>query len=126
VPRQETFLSETANGVLIEVLKTYDRSYAHEVLRSMSSDAQSSLAAALQIEEHYDPADIPDPDGIEYEDFLWQELCDVAREDVRADPNLFSFFVVSETKAGKAEELYVSPDWPSAEEFAKNRMGNRI
>jgi hypothetical protein len=35
---------------------------------------------------------------------------------------LSSFFVVVETNAGKAEELYVTPDWPSAEVFARNRI----
>jgi hypothetical protein len=41
---------------------------------------------------------------------------------VRQDPNLYSFFVVTETRAGKAEDLYIAPDWPSAEAFAKNRI----
>jgi hypothetical protein len=122
MPRQETFLVEKANDVVIEVLKTYDRSYAREVLRNMSDEALKNLAAALELTEQYDAADIPEPDEDDYEGFLWDVLCDVAREDVRQDPNLYSFFVVVESKAGKAEELYVSPDWPSAEEFAKRRL----
>jgi|ERR1700739_2345232 len=122
MPRQESFLVEKVNGVEIEVLKTYDKSYAHEVFRGMGADALKALAATLSLTENYEASDIPDPDDAEYEDFLWEEICDGAREDVRLDPNLYSFFVVVETKAGKAEELYVSPDWPSAEEFAKKRL----
>jgi hypothetical protein len=122
MPRQETFFSEAANDVLVEVTKTYDRSYAREVFGSIDEEATSALATALDIKGNYEPNDIPDPDGTNYEDFLWHELCEAAREDVRQDPNLYSFFVVSETQAGKTEDLYVSPDWPSAELFAKERL----
>jgi hypothetical protein len=126
MPRQETFLRENANGVAIEVLKTYDRSYAREVFGSMSGEAGKALAEALKIKENYEQADIPKPDGSDYEDFLWEELCDAAREDVRQDPNLYSFFVVSESKAGRTADLYVSPDWPSAEEFTKRRLNEAL
>jgi len=122
MPRQETFLRENVNGVAIEVSKIYDRSYAREVFGRMSGEAEKALAEALEIEQKYERADIPEPDGSNYEDFLWEELCEAAREDVRQDPNLYSFFVVSESKAGRTEDLYVSPDWPSAEEFAKRRL----
>jgi hypothetical protein len=122
MPRQETFLRESVNGVAIEVLKTYDRSYAREVFGRMSDEAEKALAKAFAIKKNYEQADIPESGGSDYEDFLWEELCDAAREDVRQDPNLYSFFVVSETKAGKTEDLFVSPDWPSAEAFAKARL----
>ena len=122
MPRQETFLRENVNGVAIEVLKTYDRSYAREVFGRMSDEAEEALAEALEIEESYERADIPEHGGNDYEDFLWEELCKAAREDVRQDPNLYSFFVVSESKGGRSEDLYISPDWPSAEEFAKKRI----
>ena len=126
MPRQETFLRENANGVAIEVLKTYDRSYAREVFGRMSDEAEKALAAALKIEENNERADIPGAGGSDYEDFLWEELCDAAREDVRQDPKLYSFFVVSESKAGRTDDLYVSPDWPSAEEFAKKRLAEVV
>ena len=54
--------------------------------------------------------------------FCGRKLCEAAREDVRNDPSLYSFFVVSEASAAKHEDLYVSPDWPSAEEFARRRL----
>jgi len=41
---------------------------------------------------------------------------------VRQSPRLYSFFVVTETKAGEAEDIYISADWPSAEMFAKKRV----
>ena len=125
MPKQETFLHEAANGVEVEVLKTYDESYAQEVFRGMSPKALEALAATLSLADNYEASDIPAPDAAEYEDFLWDEICEEAIEDVRQSPTLSSFFVVVESKAGKAEELYVSPDWPSAEEFAKQRLALR-
>ncbi len=124
MPRQQTFLTEAVDGVVIEVLKTYDQSYAREVFESMSQESRSVLAEALEIEKNYDRSDIPDPNGLDFDSFLWDELHDAAREDVRQDPNLLSFFVVSETKTGKGQDVYVSPDWPSAEQFARRRLAD--
>ena len=126
MPRQETFLREAANGVEVEVLKTYDKSYAHDVYQGMSTEAQEVLATALNLTEKYEASDIPAPDATDYEDFLWDEICDAAVEDVRQSPTLSSFFVVVETNAGKSEELYVSPDWPSAEAFARTRIEGNL
>jgi hypothetical protein len=126
MPRQETFLREAANGVETEVLKTYDKSYAHEVFRGMSPDVLEAVAAALQLAEKYEATDIPASDTAEYTDFLWDEICDAAIEDVRQSPVLSSFFVVVETIAGKSEELYVSPDWLSAEAFARKRIEDSL
>ncbi len=122
MPRQESFLRESINGVEVEVLKTYDRAYARQVFDSIDEEATNALATALDVEGNYEPGDIPDRNGSDYEDFLWQELCEAAREDVRQDRNLYSFFIVSETQAGKTEDLYISPDWPSAEAFAQERL----
>jgi hypothetical protein len=122
VPRQEVFFQQKTGNKSIEVVKTFDRSYAREVFMAMDDNATSTLTAALDVTGKYDPSDIPDVAGSEYEDFLWEELCEAAREDVRLDPSLYSFFVVSETMGGKTEDLYISPDWPSAEAFAKSRL----
>ena len=43
-------------------------------------------------------------------------------DQARERDNLFSFFVVNEIKGGHSESLYVSPDWPSAEDFAKRYL----
>jgi hypothetical protein len=119
LPKQETFFEQRAGNRQVRVIKTYDPSYAREVFRSMDKDALRTLGAALEIDSNYDPADIPDPAGPEYEDFLWDELLQAGIEDVRLDPNLRSFFVVSEDAGGNSEDLYVSADWTSAEGFAK-------
>lgn len=126
MPQQEQFFEQRAGDRRVEVIKTYDRSYAREVFGAIGDDARKALEAALDIGANYEPADIPDPDGSEYDDFLWEELLEAAREDVRQDPNLYSFFVVSETRAGKTGDLYVSPDWPSAEAFARRRLPGGI
>jgi len=119
MPRQEVFFEQSTGGRRVEVLKTYDQSYAREVFNDLDSEAREALATALDLKKNYEPADIPAPEGIEYDDFLWDELFEAAREDVRSDPNLYSFFVVAEDGDGKSEDLYISPDWPSAEAFAK-------
>ncbi len=123
MPRQEVFFEEQTGDRRVEVLKTYDRTYAREVFNRIDTEARKALAAALELETSYEPADIPDPDGSDYDDFLWDELLEAAREDVRNDPNLYSFFVVSEARSAQAQDLYISPDWPSAEAFAKKRLG---
>ena len=122
MPRQEIFFEEQTGNRRVEVLKTYDRTYAREVFNGIDTEARKALAAALELEKNYEPADIPDPDGSDYDDFLWEELLEAAREDVRNDPNLYSFFVVSEAGSAQAQDLYISPDWPSAEAFAKKRL----
>lgn len=119
MPSQELFFERNVGGRRIEVVKTYDRSYAREVFASLDNEATKILADALKVTEKYDQGDIPDANSSDYEGFLWEELLEAAQEDVRLDPNLYSFFVVSETRAGKAESLFISTDWPSAESFAK-------
>ena len=122
MPQQESFLRESANGTTVEVIKTYDKSYAREVFSSVDDEALKSLAMSLELAKNYEPADIPDPEGPDYDDFLWIELCDAATEDVRQSPVLSSFFVVKVTKAGKSEDRYISADWPSAEKYAQNLL----
>jgi hypothetical protein len=126
MPQQETFLSEKINDKTVQVLKTYDRSFAREVFNGVGDEALRSLAVALEINTKYEPADIPAQEGPEYQDFLWEELCDAALEDVRQSPRLYSFFVVTETEAGKPEDLYISAEWPSAEEFARSRLARAL
>ena len=122
MPQQEVFFEQRAGDRLIAVLKTYDRSYAREVFVNVDDEAKKRLAIALEIAKNYDPEDVPDSNVQDYEDFLWEELSESSLEDVRQSPRLCSFFVVTETKAGKAADIYISADWPSAEEFAKRRI----
>jgi hypothetical protein len=122
VPQQEVFLHEKAGERVVVVLKTYDPSYAREVFDEMDDDAQVILWNSLDIEQSYDIDDLPAPTDPARADFLWDELMDSAREDVRQSPNLRSFFVVNEVRGATAQSLYVSADWPSAESFAKNLL----
>lgn len=123
MPQQELFYEQAAGDRRIEVLKTYDQHFAREAFSNMDGPALRSLWSALKPEDIYDPVNLPsldDPNDVsgEAEAFLWDELVDQARE----RDNLFSFFVVNEVRSGRSESLYVSPDWPSAEEFAKSRI----
>lgn len=122
MPQQEVFLREKTAGRIVEVLKTYDQAYAREVFNEMDEEAQRALWNSLEIEQNYDPADLPSPTDATRSDFVWEELLESAREDVRLSPTLCSFFVVNEICESKSQGLYVSSDWPSAERFAKMRL----
>jgi hypothetical protein len=118
MPQQEMFFEQVAGDRRVEVLKTYDRGYAREAFGEMDEAAQAFLWNSLGINEAYDAADVPSRQDAASEDFLWEELLEAAHE----DGNVLSFFVVSEANGPRSRSLYVSPDWPSAEAFAKNRM----
>lgn len=122
MPQQEVFFEQATGNRRIQVLKTYDPNYAREVFEEMDDDAQALLWNSLDIARTYDPTDLPSPTDPCRADFLWDELMDSAREDVRLNPNLRSFFVVSEIQNAAPQSLYVSADWPSAETFAKSLL----
>lgn len=118
MPKQEVFFEQDTGDRRVEILKTYDTNYAHEAFRNMDEAAQDHLWKSLAIDDTYEVGDVPPPHTPEGEDFLWGEVLEAARE----DGNLNSFFVVNEAKGDGPESLYVSPDWPSAESFAKARL----
>jgi hypothetical protein len=112
MPRQKLFFEKEVGERRIEVIKTYDRTFAHDAFGDMDEAAQAHLWQSLGIDESYDSEEIPAPPN--RSDFLWEEMSDAARE----DGSLLSFFVVTETAGRQSKRLYVSPDWPSAEVFA--------
>ena len=117
MPQQEMVFEEKSNDLWIRVLKTYDHAFAKEAFNAMSETADAHLWASLGIEDLYDANDIPLTDDAVRRDFLWGEVEDAARE----DGNLCSFFVVTEVRGDAQKYLYVAPDWPSAEAFARDR-----
>lgn len=72
------------------------------------------LAQSLHLEELYDREDIPPVDDPNYPDFLWETLLEESRE----DGTLRSFFVVSRKRESVRQNLFVTPDWTTAEAFA--------
>ena len=118
MPQQETFFEQASGHIHVKVFKTYDRAHAREVFESMNESAYAHLWKSLGIEEQYGRDDIPLVDNVSRHDFLWDELEEAARE----DGNLCSFFVVNELNGGSSGSIYVSPDWPSAEAFARDRI----
>jgi hypothetical protein len=120
MPMQEVFLEEVMNGRTFRVLKTYDSRFAHEAFGEMSGEALEALAASLDLKSKFDDFDIPASADVDYADFLWEEVLESARE----EGSTLSFFVVSETEQRAARNLYVSPDWPSAESFLKLQLTN--
>jgi hypothetical protein len=98
MPKQELFFEQVASGARVEVIKSCDQAYAHEVFREMDEAALRALWFSLSLEDSYDAADLPslgNPEG-DGEDFLWDELLASARE----DGNKLSFFIVNEKIGG--------------------------
>jgi hypothetical protein len=122
MPQQELFFEEKAGDARVEVLKSYDSAYAREVFVEMDEEAQTILWNTLNIEQSYDPEGLPSCEAPDWSDFLWDELFDSAREDVRQSPSLRSYFIVRELSGTAPRDLYVSADWPSAEAFARARI----
>ena len=115
MPRQELVFEKEIGDRRIEVIKTYDQAFARDAFEDMDEAAQAHLWQSLGIDESYESEELPpQPDR---RDFLWEEAWDAARE----DGSLLSFFVVTEAIGRRVENLYVSPDWPSAEAFAMAR-----
>ena len=112
MPQQEVFFEQGIEDLRVKVIKTYDQNFAREAFACMDEAAQTYLWNSLGIDETYSPAGS--------EDLLWDELLDAARD----DGNQLSFFVVNEAKGFRSESLYVAPDWPSAEAFAKRRLAD--
>lgn len=118
MPQQETFFEEKSSDCSIRVLKTYDPAFAREAFDAMTEAADAHLWESLRVDGLYDPGDIPAQVHPCRRDFLWGEVEDAARE----DGNLRSFFVVVEVRGSTEQYLYVAPDWPSAEAFARSRL----
>jgi hypothetical protein len=116
MPNQEVFFEQTVGEIRIEVLKSYDEGFALEAFGQMGGDAMTFLATALDLsrEDHKNP----DTESSDFADEIWEEL----KQEAREDWNAFSYFVVREVGSGSTQPLYVSPDWPSAEAFAKQRI----
>jgi hypothetical protein len=115
MPRQETFLVVKHGDETVEVLKTYDETFAREAFRNMDDEALAHLAASLKPESIYEESGLPKPGEDGYEDFIWDVMVDDAREDW----NSFSYFVVTKSNGRKTEGLFVSGDWPTAEAYVK-------
>lgn len=118
MPVQKVFFEQEQNGRRVEVIKTYDAALAREAFAEMDDSALNFLAESLNLADSYDRADIPERTSPDFVDFLWEDL----QENAREDGNVCSFFIVQEVHAGVSRGLCVSPDWPSAEAFAKRRV----
>ena len=123
MPKEETFFEERRGDATIEVLKSYDRNYAHEVLARMGGAALRHLWDALRPEDIYELEALPSLGDVsgEAETFLWDELLEQARE----ERTLLSFLIVNERDGNHREGLYVSPDWPSAKSYAEARLNQQ-
>jgi hypothetical protein len=115
MPQEEVFLEIQAGSDTIRVVKTCDGTFAKECYSQLDESSLTILASSLNLQDNYEVADLPADSDEGYADFLWRELFDSARE----DGQVRSFFVVTRTAGNRAQPLYVSGDWPSAESYAR-------
>lgn len=118
MPEQMTFLDERVGNKQVLVVKTYDEAFAHEAFDRMPEDSLRILSASLELDSKFNPEDIPGPEQEGFADAIWEEVKGNAREEW----NRFSYFVVQEHDQTGTNLLFVSPDWPSAEQFARKRL----
>jgi len=111
MPQQSVFLDERTEGKRVQVLKVYDAAYARSCFDEMNEDALVFLRDSLDLESKYDLPELPIT-------LQWEDVEGEGGE----DGNLLSFFVVLEESGGTSRPIYVSPDWPSAEKYAKTRV----
>lgn len=111
MPQQSVFFDERTGSTRVRVLKLYDISYARSCFEEMDENALAFLSKSLDLDGKYDL-------GEPVTTLKWEDVAEEARE----DGNTLSFFVVVEESASDSRPLYVSPDWPSAEQFARNRL----
>lgn len=108
MPQQSIYLDEQTSTKRVQVLKVYDPSFARACFNEMEEDALTFLSRSLNLEGDYEAAS----------EVGWEDIEDEARE----DGNLMSFFVVIEQTPERERALYVSPDWSSAEAFARRQL----
>lgn len=108
MPQQSIYFDERTESKRVQVLKVYDASYARSCFEQMSEDALAFLSRSLDLGSKYELAEL-------VTDLEWEDV----EEEAREDGNRLSFFVVTEERNGQFAPIYVSPDWPSAEAFAK-------
>jgi hypothetical protein len=115
MPQQTIFLEEQVGDSRVSVVKTYDSTLAREAFDGMDDDALLQLVKTMQSDGEYDASSVKELR--ENADSIWDDLQTNAREDW----NSFSYFIVEERSKGQSSFLFVAPDWPSAETFAKQR-----
>jgi hypothetical protein len=109
MPQQSIFFDEQTATKRVQVLKVYDVTYARSCFQEMDEDAIGFLSNSLDLGSKYEES---------FRELEWEDV----EEEAREDGNKLSFFVVVEVRDGESKPLYVSPYWPSAEEFAKSRL----
>jgi hypothetical protein len=107
MPAQEAFFKQRIGAEFFKIIKTYDASLAREAFADMGPLALHHLAESLMIEQQYESNEIPSA-SVDDPDFLWEELCESAREDGQK----CSFFVVSKASKLRRSFRHVSADWP--------------
>jgi len=108
MPQQTVFFDQRKGAKRVQVFKSYDANFARSCFDEMDESALAFLSRSLDLESNYEMNKAVDK--LEWED---------VEEEAREDGNMMSFFIVVEESEGRSRSLYVSPDWPSAEEFAK-------
>ncbi len=114
----EVFLTTKVGDRTLRVIKSYGKREAQTAFDEMDTSARAFLQKSLKIEDLYE--DLP-TDPFELDDILWEEMLEGGAEDPRLGPgSQMSFFIVRSFEKGKKpQDLFVSPDWPTAEAYVQ-------
>ncbi len=92
----------------------------HRAFEAMTPQARKFLWNWLEIDSRFELREIPEAATATGEEFFWCELL------YTADLNGRPFYIVQESKEGESDQIFVSSDFASANNFARNRAEQRL
>jgi hypothetical protein len=102
------------------ISETRDRSIVHRAFQAMSPQARRFLWNWLEIDSRFGQGEIPEATSATGQDFLWRELVQAANSNGR------TFYIVEESRSNGSDQIFVSSDLASANNFARNRTEQRL
>jgi len=103
-----------------EISETRDRMRVHRAFEAMTPQARKFLWNWLEIDSRFESREIPEAATATGQEFLWFELLHAA------DRNGRPFYIVQENIEGETDQVFVSSDLASANNFARNRAEQRL
>jgi hypothetical protein len=103
-----------------EISETRDRMLVHRAFEAMTPQARKFLWNWLEIDSRFESQEVPEAATATGQEFLWYELLHTANVNGRP------FYIVHESKEGETDQIFVSSDFVSANNFARNRAEQRL
>jgi hypothetical protein len=115
-----TEITSQLSPPVCEISETRDRMRVHRAFEAMTTQAKRFLWNWLEIDSRFESRELPEAASETGQDLLWGELLHTA------DLNGRPFYIVQESKEGENDQIFVSSDFASASNFARNRAEQRL